>query len=106
MTPPEEIETWAASDDVEDRRRAAEAHSAPASMLQAMATDEDETIRKAVARHPNTPLEAVLRLAEKHPAAVLENPARSVWSVEQPGFLSEASPEALAALLRQEMAPE
>lgn len=74
-------------------------------ILEQLVEDEEAAVRQAVASNPNLPPVLVWTVAEECPAAVLSNPARQVWEMENPGLLHEVPLDALKALLKSEQAP-
>lgn len=78
----------------------------PASALEALAPRayRDAELGDAVARHPNTPRETVIRFIRRYPQAVLENPALPLYALEDPGWLERIPEHLLGKLARQPQA--
>ncbi|HEY1015120.1 MAG TPA: hypothetical protein VGE07_20615, partial [Herpetosiphonaceae bacterium] len=65
----------------------------------------DFAIAEAVASHPNTPLPTLLKLARRHPAAFLANPALLLHLLEQPDFPMSIQADTLQQLVTDQAAP-
>lgn len=76
-----------------------------ADVLRRLAGCEEPSIRRAVAKNPNTPVDAALQLAEDAPESFIENPAVSLLVLEDPAFLQCLSEKALRGVLNVEETP-
>jgi hypothetical protein len=73
--------------------------------LRRLASHRDARVRMAVARNPNTPIEALFRLAVRYADDVLSNPVLELLALENPNWFSEAPGEAQDALLSSRKCP-
>jgi bacterioferritin-associated ferredoxin len=76
------------------------------SLLRRLASHGDPAVRQAVAANPNTPTDALYRLAVRHPDAFLDNPLLELLILENPNLLAEMPSYARSSLLACENAPE
>ncbi len=74
--------------------------------LRFLASHRDARVRQVVARNPNTPADALFRLAVRHADAVLDNPVLDLLVLENPNMLAEMPDYARAGLLSHPNAPE
>ncbi|MBE3564608.1 MAG: hypothetical protein IMW90_02650 [Thermogemmatispora sp.] len=77
----------------------------PPVVLEQLSRERDLTVRRAVARNPNTSLDLLLELAREFPHEFLANPILPLLNLTQPDFIKQASPQAWLQLLRCEETP-
>ncbi|WP_069801356.1 hypothetical protein [Thermogemmatispora onikobensis] len=77
----------------------------PPAALEQLSRERDLTVRRAVARNPNTSLDLLLELAREFPHEFLSNPILPLLNLTQPDFIKQASPQAWLQLLRCEETP-
>ncbi|NBB84825.1 MAG: hypothetical protein GVY12_01195 [Bacteroidetes bacterium] len=80
--------------------------TAGADTLASLASHEEEDVQAAVARHPNTPVEVLWRLAVSHPEAVWQNPVLDLLALESPRWIDDVPARATGALFGHPSAPE
>lgn len=76
------------SEHAELRSTVASNYAAPASLLERLAGDQDEAVRQAVARNPNTPWKTLQGLAIEFSQEFLHNPAARLQMVAHPEQIS------------------
>ena len=77
-----------------------------ADTLASLASHEEEAVQAAVARHPNTPVEVLWRLAVSYPEAVWQNPVLDLLALESPRWIDDVPARATGALFAHPTAPE
>nr|BBH94904.1 hypothetical protein KTA_31030 [Thermogemmatispora argillosa] len=77
----------------------------PPAVLEQLSRERDLSVRRAVARNPNTSLDLLLELAREFPHEFLANPILPLLNLTQPDFIKQASPQAWLQLLRCEETP-
>ncbi|WP_052887981.1 hypothetical protein [Thermogemmatispora carboxidivorans] len=77
----------------------------PPAVLEQLSRERDLSVRRAVARNPNTSLDLLLELAREFPHEFLSNPLLPLLNLTQPDFIKQASPQAWLQLLRCEETP-
>ncbi|WP_376794966.1 hypothetical protein [Thermogemmatispora sp.] len=77
----------------------------PPAVLEQLSRERDLSVRRAVARNPNTSLDLLLELAREFPHEFLSNPVLPLLNLTQPDFIKRASPQAWLQLLRCEETP-
>ncbi len=76
----------------------------PAEILRQMASKrKDSTIRKNITANSNTPIDILLKLAEKYPGELLNNGAWSLLLFENPNLLNQIPNKTLISLLNYDL---
>lgn len=73
--------------------------------LEALARHPDGAVQRAVAGHPNASLAALLALVERHPDAVVANPAWAMMRLAEPGLYERLSRQGAQAIAGSESCP-
>jgi len=80
--------------------------AAPGDLLEELATSNDKTTQKAIAANPNTPTKVLMKLGEKYPEELLENPVFALLQLENPNLILEIPENTLMGLLKLPTLPE
>jgi HAD superfamily hydrolase (TIGR01549 family) len=87
-----------------DKKREAKSPKTSAESLSLLA--QDVSTQKMVASNPNTPKEILLSLLPLYPDEVLQNPALTLFHLEDPDFLCGAQSDSLRTLAAREELPD
>ncbi len=90
---------------IELARLVANNPSAPANLMQQLATSNDKAIRKGVVSNPNTPVDLLVKLGKYFPKQLLNNPILSLLYLENPNLLYEIPLSTLLKMLKQKKVP-
>jgi len=104
-TSPERLEELAANNP-QLKLLLAQNPATPPHLLQQFAATKDEPTLKAVTANPNTPTTVLMKLGEKYPAVLLENPIFALLQLENPNFILEMPQNTLIAFLKVPTLPE
>lgn len=80
--------------------------NADAELLRELAEKGDRTINKKITANPNTPVDLLLKFAEKFPKEFLNNPVLPLLFLEDSDFLKKLSIAGWQKILQQEKIPD
>ena len=78
----------------------------PPELLKELAKHESKVVRKAVTSNPNTPTETLLKLGERFPQELLDNPILELLVLEDLKFLEKIPEHTLNTLIQQPKVPK